>query len=298
MCPSPLFWNRTVAMASHDPETETPPNLTVLSYRAAEDCGPYSDLLGISALTCSLIFAAVAVVVGEPGGDGSVWVVLSPLAPAAIALGIAARRNSACKHSGRKLAAFAIWIGSIETLLMMAAVILPPMHPREPVFRSKCNSNLTQIGQGLAMYANRNQGYLPLTLDLLVSDVDLQVGVFVCPSSDHGAAPGTTDEERLQNFRRDPRHCSFVYLGSGLKLRSLSPDFIVAHDQFANHEKDGVNVLYADGDVEWFSKGQAEYLISQINAGFNPPRPRANPVANTSSKSPASPPPTASSPPP
>jgi hypothetical protein len=41
-----------------------------------------------------------------------------------------------------------------------------------------------------------------------------------------------------------------------------------------NHGGDGLNVLYGNGHVDWVPPRDATYLLSELQAGFNPPRPR------------------------
>jgi prepilin-type processing-associated H-X9-DG protein len=48
---------------------------------------------------------------------------------------------------------------------------------------------------------------------------------------------------------------------------------VVAHDRLVNHEREGVNVLFADGRVEWMSRDLSPGFLAELEAGFNPPRP-------------------------
>src|SRR5688572_5980046 len=46
--------------------------------------------------------------------------------------------------------------------------------------RTTCASNLRQIGHGIQMYANENQGYFPPDLATVLLTQDLTSEVFVC----------------------------------------------------------------------------------------------------------------------
>jgi prepilin-type processing-associated H-X9-DG protein len=142
---------------------------------------------------------------------------------------------------------------------------------REPGTRVKCASNLRQIGLAIEMYANDQVGQLPPDLATVLATEDLTSEVFICPSSDDERATGRTTEVMLQDFRQ-PGHCSYVY-GSPLPATwsALTKDHILAYE-LQPHGKDGMNVLFGDAHVEFIVKPQADYIVGELKAGFNPPR--------------------------
>jgi prepilin-type processing-associated H-X9-DG protein len=122
---------------------------------------------------------------------------------------------------------------------------------RERSIRIKCASNMRQIGQGIALYAQDFGGRFPDDLSLLVIHAHLNPEVFTCPASNEEKATGQSTEEVAANsIKRE--HCSVVYLGKGLTWPADDKS-IVAYEYDENHEGDGMNILFADGVVEWFT---------------------------------------------
>jgi prepilin-type processing-associated H-X9-DG protein len=50
------------------------------------------------------------------------------------------------------------------------------------------------------------------------------------------------------------------------------PGAVVAYEPLSNHGN-GMNVLYADGHVQWLDAGPGRRLMAELSAGHNPPRP-------------------------
>ena len=137
-------------------------------------------------------------------------------------------------------------------------------YSRERTNRVHCASNLRQIGQGIVLYANDHGGRLPDDLSLLVLHADLDPGALVCAASIEERATGNTTEEVAANsLKRE--HCSFIYLGKGLVFPA-SDDLILAHEYDENHEGAGMNVLFGDGHVDWFTLEQAKAMIAKQQA--------------------------------
>ena len=166
-----------------------------------------------------------------------------------------------------------IWaaIGAFVSLSILGILIAPAFRGTHGhgAPRTKCASNLRQIGQGIMLYANDHQGVWPDTLDELILKADLNSECFVCPSTRDSAAPGATAQEQVANLYKAGQ--SFVYLGKGLK-EPVHADRVVAYEAIGNHEASGMNVLFGDGHVEWLSEPQAKKLLAELAAGWNPPR--------------------------
>jgi prepilin-type processing-associated H-X9-DG protein len=178
------------------------------------------------------------------------------------------------------LAFSALVIGWLQLILVTGAAMLPELGGRGSVEtrgRVRCGSNLRQIGLGLLLYANANHGRLPPSLDLLLADpsADISADVLICPSTIDIPATGPTTQFVVADFRYSPRRCSYVYLPPNARLRALNPDQVVAYENPTNHAGQGMNVLFADGHVEWFQPHAATRLLSELAAGHNPPRPSA-----------------------
>ncbi|MGE5612055.1 MAG: hypothetical protein ACM359_22600 [Bacillota bacterium] len=119
------------------------------------------------------------------------------------------------------------------------------------------------------LYANDCAGRLPDNLGVLIIQADINPEVFVCPSSNDTKATGSTTQQAAS--LSTPGFCSYVYLGAGLKMPA-SPQLIIAYEQLANHGKDGINILYGDGQTAWIKGKEAERIIKELKTGHNPPR--------------------------
>jgi prepilin-type processing-associated H-X9-DG protein len=120
------------------------------------------------------------------------------------------------------------------------------------------------------MYANENGGRFPERFEDLLLTQDLTPEVFICPSSQGERAPGETREEWATHLS-EPLHLTYVYTGKGFD-RSAPPEVITAHETPDSHNKDGMNVLYADGHVEFQDRKVTPHLLAELASGHNPPR--------------------------
>jgi prepilin-type processing-associated H-X9-DG protein len=165
------------------------------------------------------------------------------------------------------LLALSFSTGAIGWLLMPHRIGSRDINPRE-----KCASNLRQIGLAIQMYANDNKGQLPPDLGAVLATQDLTSNDFVCPSSSDDRATGPTTQAILQDFAK-PGRCSYV-LASPLPSmwNLLTPAHVLAYEPPANHNGDGMNVLFGDCHAEFVEKSQAGYILAELKAGYNPPR--------------------------
>lgn len=173
---------------------------------------------------------------------------------------------------GRGLAVAGISLGVVGFLVstLLVSILLPSLNrAREQANRIKCASNLRLIGMSVQVYASANGGKLPDTLEQLVASGELAPDALVCPTSNDTIAPGATPQAQAASLAT-PGHLSYVYLGKGLDHRA-NADVIIAYEPPSNHRNDGMNVLYADGHVEFKGKNVAGNIISELEAGQNPP---------------------------
>jgi prepilin-type processing-associated H-X9-DG protein len=159
----------------------------------------------------------------------------------------------------------------------MWAISLPAFNARmmAGTNRLPCPSHLRQIGEGIMLYALDHGGAFPPSLAVLAGQGDLAAEVFVCPSSDDPVATGATRQEIASKIASGG-HCSYLYFGAGFATSTWA-DAVVACDRLENHAGEGVNVLFADGHVEWIAGDEAQRLLDEIHAGHNPPRPATMP---------------------
>jgi prepilin-type processing-associated H-X9-DG protein len=132
---------------------------------------------------------------------------------------------------------------SMASNAMMISILLPSLNrARETANRVKSASNLRQMGQGMLLYANENKGKYPpdaATLRKYMAELLSEQEVTQVFDSPLGRGPGGED---------------YVYLYfDGLDNR-VSAEVIVAYDAAALNRpdgRDGTNVLFGDGHVEW-----------------------------------------------
>lgn len=265
----------------NEPSPETSQSLHALSYDTTGDLaasGP-RKLLAVAALICALLFfvllALLMVGVRPFREPASALAILLTLSVTTIGLSVAARpRGNGSRRPPRLLmATLATTLGLTQLLLLFGALFLmPATNSGVPGIRIKCASNLRQIGLAIEMYANDNKGQLPPDLATVLVTQDLTSEVFVCPSSDDERAHGPTTQALLQDFAK-PGRCSYV-LASPLPStwNLLTPAHILAYEPLANHNRDGMNVLFGDGHAEWLARVHADHMVAELKAGFNPPR--------------------------
>lgn len=132
---------------------------------------------------------------------------------------------------------------------------------REGANRVKCASNLRQIGHAIMLYANENQGRYPDHFEAILLTQDITSELFVCPSSNEERAAGDTAKEIASRLSHG--HCSYVYHGRGLTTAAPATRPI-ACEPLANHQGAGINILFADGHVEWFTPSEAQKVMMRL----------------------------------
>jgi prepilin-type processing-associated H-X9-DG protein len=196
----------------------------------------------------------------------------------AIAFGIVGIiKTAAPQVRGRGMAITGLILGVVAfpvagVLFMMLSVTFPALSSaREQANRIKCSSNMRQLGQAMLMYANANKDEFPDKLeDLLTADPTLDRNAFICPDDDK-AAPSATSVQTAAQEISSGKNCSYIYVGSGVGS-SASPDTVLLYEPLALHHahNPGMNVLFADGHVEFFASSSAKSILSQQSAGTRP----------------------------
>lgn len=155
-------------------------------------------------------------------------------------------------------------LSSVLTLGLMVSILLPSLsRAREQANRVKCASNLRQIGMAATLYA---QDYLSAggpfgpDFDALVSTQSIAKNVFECPSDGGKGTGGLTGSP-----------CSYVWVGANLTTTRSNPTSVLAYEPLSNHGGDGMNVLFADGHVEFINKNTAVNMIRKLQVGQNSP---------------------------
>src|SRR3954471_16339432 len=88
---------------------------------------------------------------------------------------------------------FLVWVVGILVIGgMLISVMLPSLcRASETANRVKCGSNLRQIGQAIALYAQGHGGQYPPSLAVLLSADDITAEVMICASSNDEKSAAT-----------------------------------------------------------------------------------------------------------
>ena len=172
--------------------------------------------------------------------------------------------------SGRGMAMAGVVLGIIS--LLSPVVLLPALNAaREQANRVHCAQNLRQIGHSLLAYADIHDDRFPEKLeDLMQMPAPPPAAAFVCPDDTKTPPSGISPEATALDLA-DGHHCSYLYVGDGLKSDS-PPDTVLLYEPLSIHHDKGMHVLYADGRVGWLSAENAQSILDQAAAGVRPVR--------------------------
>jgi len=154
---------------------------------------------------------------------------------------------------------------------LMVGILLPSLHrARETANRVKCASNMRQIGQAMLLHANENRGQYPQTLgELLMQELSPQV--FICPSSRTQLPPEIDAADLRAQMAWVNANADYVYLGGGKRANAAGAQDILLYEKPGNHKHDGMNIVYADGHVEFKPTAAAMQELQRV--GATPPQP-------------------------
>jgi prepilin-type processing-associated H-X9-DG protein len=127
----------------------------------------------------------------------------------------------------------------------------------EPMQAIRCASQVRQVLGALTRYAEAHDGRFPENLADLVGTDDFDPRTLVCPTfvSLRPKDDGATGTDQLAT--------SFIYIGAGLR-QPVGERAILILEPPGHHGRDGSNVGYGDGHVEWLRADQfGEELSSQ-----------------------------------
>ncbi len=171
------------------------------------------------------------------------------------------------RRSWRVVALAVFGVGLVMALGV--SILLPSLHRRQMPARVRCAWNLRTIAGYVQMYANEHGGAFPADFATLRLTQDVASERFICDDTQDTPAAGSTEQQVAANLTAGG-HLSYVYAGKGLTLKSPA-NAVVAYEPLSNH-RDGMNVLFADGHVQWLNAAQGRRLIAELAAGQNPPR--------------------------
>ena len=115
---------------------------------------------------------------------------------------------------------------------LVAGIVFPTFERfRQSSRRVDCSARLRRVGQGLLVYANRNGGVWPATLDELTRSTVLPKSELTCVASGK----------------------PFFFVRPGGVAESSGSDDVIAYEPPEYHDGDGSNALFGDGPVSWLS---------------------------------------------
>jgi prepilin-type processing-associated H-X9-DG protein len=191
------------------------------------------------------------------------------------------KRTANNRTGGRGLAIAGLITGGFGALLGILVIIpflagssafLPALaNAREAANRVKCAGNMKQLYTAMVMYANNNNGAFPNKLeDVLTADPTLDRNAFICPDDDK-APPSASNAQTAAHEIASGKNSSYLYVGEGLTT-SASADTVLLYEPLGLHKKHnpGMNVLFADGHVEFVKEADAKTILDQQAAGTKP----------------------------
>ena len=216
-----------------------------------------------------LVLLATMVVIrhDSPGRQAILELSLLLSASAAVILGIIGVRRSVRIHGhGAGTAATLIAIG----IFGLAAWL--PLHNyfRHLRFnvrlRAVCADRLVTIGSNLKTYGGTH-GQFPDRLSTLYHERRRGLPTPRCPARVDQITQSVTSQSVFDSAVDDPSNPSnsYVYCGSGVPY-STPGQTVLIYEKLTNHSN-GINVLYADGHVEWLEGARAEALIRANSTG-------------------------------
>ena len=178
-----------------------------------------------------------------------------------------------------------IAIAVILLLIFVAAAVVTLLPARQRINRWECAKNLGSIGQSILLYTNDHEHNFPPDLGTLASAENIAPAVFICPASGN-SAPENLAPDQLVDWVN--ANSDYLYIGAPIRdASSFDPKtnqetlafedkddptvrwdsaqsrrLVLAYEKDQDHGGTDVNVLFADGRVEWMTLDAAHNAIA------------------------------------
>ncbi|MDH3582915.1 MAG: DUF1559 domain-containing protein [Phycisphaerae bacterium] len=148
------------------------------------------------------------------------------------------------------------------------AIVLPAMsNARQVARRTVSMSNLRQMGVGMMIYAADHDGFPP-DLGTLIKNGTISMQVCIDPRTGKKVPVHLRTLKDQAVWIND--HADYVYRAGKVKPDS-PPNTILMYEKLGPHNRQSINILFADGHVESVNSGRARRLLRQAGEPI-PPR--------------------------
>jgi prepilin-type processing-associated H-X9-DG protein len=149
---------------------------------------------------------------------------------------------------------------------LVASIVLPALdRARQQARTVQSMNNLRQIGNGIIMYISGSGGNYPPDLGTVAKAENIPVQVFVRPGSSNQPPPGMTPDQTADWINHNS---DYVYIGAGLTAQQRgAPSTVVCYENERVSERGGIDVLFADGHVEFVRLQRAHQMIEKGHGG-------------------------------
>jgi prepilin-type processing-associated H-X9-DG protein len=136
------------------------------------------------------------------------------------------------------------WLGGLVVVIIL---VLPNIHRTGGHgSRIACANNLKQVGIGIKLYADEHDDVYPQKFSEIIQYVSRHAAIFVCAESGNKPESIETVDEWTD----------YVYI-LGFSTTS-APNAILAYCDPKNHNGEGGNILFVDGNIEWFNSKKSD----------------------------------------
>ncbi len=150
----------------------------------------------------------------------------------------------------------------LSSQFMLAGAVMPQLaRARAATQQTFCSANLRSLYQAMFIHASNNAQKYPDDISVLVKAGTVRMESLICPASPvNQPFPDKADTAAVKTFLE--KHGAYVYLGTG-KTTSVERDYILAYEKLDNHKFEGVNMLFADGSVQFVSVQKAAEMLKK-----------------------------------
>jgi hypothetical protein len=159
----------------------------------------------------------------------------------------------------------AIWCAAAIGFVSIDKFVFTPYGQRQHEIHSRdqCGLDMQSIGRCLFAYAQENHGAFPPDLGTLVQFGDMKADEFICTNLDLEPPSNMTNAQAAAWV---DQNSTYVYAGAGLTTK-CPPSTILLYEKDANHDGNGMNILFADLSWRFYSLPEAHKIIEEQTAG-------------------------------